>query len=140
MFLLFVDCIFCKIVNRQVQAKILSETDSSMSFLDAFPLSKGHSLVIPKNHRQKIQDLLPDEVTDLFSMVHHVTSKVDHLTGATLVAIHNGKNAGQEVPHLHVHIVPRIPSDSAGPIHSMFDSTATLSNDQMSEICEKLKD
>ena len=134
------DCIFCKIVNRKVQAKILSETYNSMAFLDAFPLSKGHSLVIPKNHRQKIQDLLPDEVADLFSMVRHVTSKVDRLTGATLVAIHNGKNAGQEVPHLHVHIVPRTSGDSAGPIHSMFDSTVVLSDDQISELYEKLKD
>ena len=47
-------------------------------------------------------------------------SKVDSITGSTLIAIHNGETAGQEIPHVHVHLVPRSKSDSAGPIHSMF--------------------
>ena len=80
------DCIFCKIISGDVPAKILKETASSISFLDAFPLAKGHVIVIPKNHHQKIQDLSNDENVDLFSLVHLMISKVDTLTGATLVA------------------------------------------------------
>ena len=133
------DCIFCKIVSGEIPTKILSESEHSISFLDAFPLAKGHVLVIPKNHHQKIQDLSPDENTDLFSLVHKMTSKVDSITGATLLAVHNGKDAGQEVPHVHVHLVPRTRTDSAGAIHNMFDSSVKLSEEEISELYEKLK-
>ncbi len=133
------DCIFCKIITGDVPAKILSETEHSISFLDAFPLAKGHVLVIPKNHHQKIQDMSKEENTDLFSLVHTVLSKVDSMTGATLVAAHNGKDAGQEVPHVHVHLVPRSIDDSAGTIHSMFNSDLTLSASELDELCDKLR-
>jgi len=133
------DCIFCKIISGGIPAKILKETSNSVSFLDAFPLAKGHVLVMPKNHHQKIQDMSPEENTDLFSLVHLMISKVDAITGATLVAVHNGKEAGQEVPHVHVHLVPRSADDSAGTIHSMFDSTLKLSESEIEELYNKLK-
>ena len=132
------DCIFCKIISGQIPAKILKETDDSISFLDAFPLAKGHVLVIPKNHHQKIQDMSIQENSDLFSLVHEMVSNVDKITGSTLVAIHNGKGAGQEIPHVHVHLVPRSENDSAGPIHSMF-TPVNLSESEMDELYNKLK-
>ncbi len=134
-----VDCIFCKIVSGNVDAKILSETVHSISFLDAFPLAKGHVLVIPKSHHQKIQDMSKEENADLFSLVHTILSKVDSVTGATLMAAHNGKDAGQEVPHVHVHLVPRSIDDSAGAIHSMFDSDLILSESELGELHDELK-
>jgi len=133
------DCIFCKIIMGDIPAKILKETIHSISFLDAFPLAKGHTLVIPKKHHQKIQDLSRDENNDLFSLVHLMISKVDSMTGATLVAIHNGKDAGQEVPHVHVHLVPRSVSDSAGTIHSMFNNILKISESKTDELYNKLK-
>jgi len=133
------DCIFCKIISGNIPAKILKETTLSISFLDAFPLAKGHVLVIPKTHHQKIQDMSNDENIDLFSLVHEMISKVDSVSGATLVAVHNGIDAGQEVPHVHVHLVPRSKDDSAGPIHSMFDSSLNLSESEVDDIYNKLK-
>ena len=109
-----------------------------MAFLDAFPLAKGHTLVIPKNHHVKIQDMSDEENSDLFSLVHKVLPKIDKLTGATLVAIHNGKEAGQEIPHVHVHLVPRTAGDSAGAIHSMFNAVK-FSDSEIEEIYHKLK-
>jgi len=134
-----VDCIFCKIISGDIQTKILKETPNSLSFLDAFPLAKGHVLVIPKNHHQKIQDMTIEENTDLFSLVHLMISKVDSITGSTLVAVHNGAEAGQEIPHVHVHLVPRNKDDSAGAIHSMFNSTLKLSESEINELYNKLK-
>ncbi|MBS3926241.1 MAG: HIT family protein [Nitrosarchaeum sp.] len=131
-------CIFCKIISKQIPAKIIQETSHSIAFLDAFPLVKGHTLIIPKNHHMKIQDLNHEENSDLFSLVHKVLSKVDKLTGSTLVAVHNGKDAGQEVPHVHVHLVPRAQGDSAGPIHTMF-KTIKFSDSEIEEIYNKLK-
>lgn len=132
------DCIFCKIISGQIPSKIIHETTHSVAFLDAFPLAKGHTLVIPKNHHVKIQDMSNEENSDLFSLVHKVLSKVDRLTGATLVAIHNGKDAGQEIPHVHVHLVPRNAGDSAGPIHSMFNSVK-FSDSEIEQVYNKLK-
>ena len=133
------DCIFCKIVSGEIKSKFLKETKHSVSFLDAFPLATGHVLIIPKNHHQKIQDMSIEENTDLFSLVHQMISNVDEITGSTLVAIHNGKDAGQEIPHVHIHLVPRSKDDSAGAIHSMFSSTVTLSESEMDGLYKKLK-
>lgn len=134
------DCIFCKICSGEIPTKIITKTEQSIAFLDAFPLTKGHTLVIPKKHHEKIQNMSAEENTDLFSTIHKLISKIDNLTGATLVAIHNGKAAGQEIPHLHVHLVPRSENDSGGPIHCLFDSTFKASDSELSDIYEKLKD
>lgn len=133
------DCIFCNIISGEIKSKFLKETKHSVSFLDAFPLATGHVLIIPKNHHQKIQDMSIEENTDLFTLVHQMISNVDKITGSTLVAIHNGKDAGQEIPHVHIHLVPRSKDDSAGAIHSMFNSTVTLSESEMDVLYEKLK-
>ena len=133
------DTVFSKIVAGEIPAKIIKETEHSLAFLDAFPLAKGHTLVIPKNPREKIQDLTEEENKDLFSLVHEMVSKVDSVTGATLIAIHNGKEAGQEIPHVHVHLIPRSKSDSAGAVHSMFGSTLNLSESEIDDLHKQLK-
>ena len=132
------DCIFCKIVKGEIPSKKILETGKSLAFLDAFPVTAGHCLVIPRNHYEKIQDIPSEENKDLFETVRMVTSKIDQLTGATLIAIHNGKQSGQEVPHVHVHLIPRSKNDSAGPVHSMFKNTPKPSNETTEEIFKKL--
>ena len=133
------DCIFCKIAKKEISSKIIAETKKSIAFLDAFPLSRGHTLVIPKCHYEKVQDMTDMDNTDLFNTVHNVISKVDKLTGATLLAIHNGKDSGQEIPHVHVHLIPRQSSDQAGPVHSMFKDRPKLSDEELDELCAKIK-
>ena len=133
------DCIFCKIVKGEIPAKIIQETTKSLAFVDAFPLTKGHSLVIPKNHYEKLQEIPPEENAELFETVRNVLSKVDKLTNATLVALHNGKDSGQEVPHVHIHLIPRSKQDSAGPFHSMFKDRPKLSDKEFVDLFEKLK-
>ena len=133
------DCIFCKIAEKEIPTKIITETENSVAFLDAFPLSRGHTLVIPKRHYKKIQDMADIDNIDLFNTVHKVISKVDKLTDATLLAIHNGKNSGQEIPHVHVHLIPRQSSDQAGPVHSMFKDRPKLSDEELDELCAKIK-
>ena len=133
------DCIFCKIVKGEIPAKIIQETTKSLAFMDAFPLTKGHSLVIPKNHYEKLQEIPPEENAELFETVRNVLSKVDKLTNATLIALHNGKDSGQEVPHVHIHLIPRSKQDSAGPVHSMFKDRPKLSDKEFVDLFEKLK-
>ena len=133
------DCIFCKIAKKEISSKIIAETKKSIAFLDAFPLSRGHTLVIPKCHYEKVQDMTDMDSTDLFNTVYKVISKVDKLTGATLLAIHNGKDSGQEIPHVHVHLIPRQSSDQAGPVHSMFKDRPKLSDEELDELYAKIK-
>ncbi len=134
------DCIFCKIVKREIPAKIIGETEKSLAFIDAFPLTKGHSLVIPKNHYEKMQDISAEDNADLFETVRRVISKVDKISNATLLAVHNGKESGQEIPHVHVHLIPRSAEDLAGPVHSMFKDRPKLSESEINQIHEKLKE
>ena len=107
--------------------------------MDAFPLTKGHSLVIPKKHYEKIQDMPSEENSDLFDTVQKVIAKVDTITNATLVAIHNGKESGQEIPHVHIHLIPRKNGDGAGPVHSMFNESPALTTEEKFELYDKLK-
>jgi len=133
------DCLFCKIANKEILSRIITETENSIAFLDAFPVSRGHTLVIPKNHYEKVQDMTDIDNNDLFDTVHKVISKVDKLTGSTLLAIHNGKDSGQEIPHVHVHLIPRELDDQAGPVHSMFKDRPKLSDEELDKLCAKIK-
>lgn len=132
------DCVFCKIVSGVIPSRKILETDRSLAFLDAFPLSKGHTLIIPKRHYEKVQQMSKEDNADLFEVARQVLSKVDTITGATLIAVHNGRGAGQEVPHVHVHLIPRSPDDSAGPVHDMFAKKPNLSGSELDDIQKKL--
>ncbi len=134
------DCIFCKIIKKEIPAKIILETSKSLAFMDAFPLTKGHSLVIPKTHYEKIQDISSEDNADLFETVRKTIAKVDKITNATLLAVHNGKESGQEIPHVHVHLIPRSSNDSAGPVHSMFQNMPKLSDIEINQLYDKLKE
>ena len=133
------DCIFCKIVDGKISSRKLVETEKSLAILDAFPLTKGHTLVIPKKHHVKIQEMSKEDNADLFEVVRIMAEKMERMAPSSLVAIHNGKESGQEVPHVHVHIIPRNISDSVGPVHSMFSKKPQLTNDEFNYIAEKLR-
>lgn len=134
------DCIFCNIIKGKIPAQKIIETEKSLAFLDAFPLTKGHTLVIPKNHYCKIQEMSKEDNADLFETVRVITGKIENLFPSSLIAVHNGKESGQEVPHVHVHIIPRSTSDGAGPIHNMFAKRPKLTNNEFDQIAEKLRD
>ena len=133
------DCIFCKIVNGEIKSRLIMESKNSVAFLDAFPVTKGHTLVIPKTHYGKIQDMTQDDSIDLFRVVCEVVPKIDKITGSTLLAIHNGKESGQEIPHVHVHLIPRQSNDLAGPVHSMFKNRPNLSDEEFDQLHMMLK-
>jgi len=132
-------CIFCKIISKEVPAKILYEDKYSISFLDAFPVAKGHTLVIPKKHFAQIQDMSSDMNQKLFDTVHKMITKIDSVMGSTLVLIHNGKDSGQEIMHVHVHLIPRGIDDSGDNLDSMFKNKIKLTDDEIDDLCTKIK-
>ena len=136
------NCIFCKVAQKKIDAKIIDENENAIAFLDAFPLTAGHTLVITKNHYAKLQDVDYDQINQLFSLANKLLPSIEKGTGvqSTLIAIHNGKDAGQEIPHLHVHIVPRKLGDGGGSIHSMFDSSHRLEEREIIKVFKKIKE
>jgi histidine triad (HIT) family protein len=136
-----VNCIFCKIVSGKLKARIINENDYAMAFLDAFPLSSGHTLVVPKAHYSKVQDMNKEYSCAIFSIACRIAAILETTVkvNASIIAVHNGRDAGQEVPHVHIHIVPRSANDGAGPIHSMFNSRPKLDDEEMDKLADKLR-
>ncbi|AIF84703.1 HIT family hydrolase, diadenosine tetraphosphate hydrolase [Candidatus Nitrososphaera evergladensis SR1] len=134
------NCIFCKIATGQIPARVIMQNDRATAFLDAFPLAAGHTLVVPKAHFQKVQDMDAPDAQAVFDLVYKITARVESAagTGASTIAIHNGKEAGQEVSHVHIHIIPRKPGDGAGPVHSMFKNRPKLSAQEMDALLDKM--
>jgi len=133
------DCIFCKIVNGTIPAKKLYETPNSLAFLDAFPLARGHTLVIPKNHYDKVQNMNTQDNGDLFEVVRIMAGRLESISPSVLIAVHNGKESGQEIPHVHVHLIPRDSSDGAGPVHNMFSKRPSLDENEFEKIAKIIK-
>ena len=103
------DCIFCNIVDKKQDAHIIFEDETHIAIMDKYPIQKGHSLVMPKLHHEKIIDMSNDEVGALFSRVPVIARGILVATGADGFNIgqNNGKSANPIIPHVHVHIIPR---------------------------------
>ena len=134
------NCIFCKIIAGEIPAKVIMQNEKAMALLDAFPLAAGHTLVIPKSHYAKVQQMSEQDAMAVFEIIWKIADAVEAASqvNASTIAIHNGSEAGQEVPHVHVHIVPRKKEDGAGPIHSMFKVKPKLSPKEMDVVCDRI--
>jgi histidine triad (HIT) family protein len=100
-------CIFCDIVARKSSAWIVYEDERTLAFLDLFPFTRGHLLVVPKRHVDRLVDLPADEFGPYLSAVAEVCRRVERLSHHYNVAMNQGALAGQIAFHLHVHIIPR---------------------------------
>ncbi|MDQ2976425.1 MAG: HIT family protein [Acidobacteriota bacterium] len=100
-------CLFCGIVNGEVNASFVFEDETSLAFLDHRPLFRGHCLLIPKIHYETLSDLPENLVGPFFKNVQLLTRAVEAALEAegSFVAMNN--RVSQSVPHLHVHVVPR---------------------------------
>lgn len=102
-------CIFCKIIEKSIPSKILFENDKNLAFLDIFPVSKGHTIVIPKNHYKNLEEIPNDALSELFEIVKKVSILIHKklkVNGYNILQ-NNFRAAGQVVNHYHVHIIPR---------------------------------
>ena len=108
--------IFARIVAGEIPCQRVFENEHVLAFLDINPLAEGHVLLIPKHAAERIEDLPPDEAAELGRQVPILVRKVMAATGAPgcNVLLNNGTVAGQEVPYVHFHIIPRRPDDKLG--------------------------
>ena len=102
-------CIFCDIISKNREGHFIYEDDSHVAFLDKYPIDKGHTLVVPKIHHEKITDMDEKNVGELFSVIPKIARAIMKSTGAIAFSLaqNNGRAAKQIIPHVHVHIIPR---------------------------------
>lgn len=102
------DCLFCKIVSKEIPAFVVYEDAQVIAFLDIHPVNQGHTLVVPKVHADAITDASPDVLSAMIVVAQKVAKGL-MATGAEGVNVlqNTGPVAGQVVPHLHIHVIPR---------------------------------
>ncbi|MBW3582442.1 MAG: HIT family protein [Euryarchaeota archaeon] len=134
------DCVFCKIAAGDIPAAIIDEDDHAFAFLDIRPLTRGHMLVVPKEHVARLADLKETPRRSLWDLVHGLVPRIEESVSADgmTVAVNDGSAAGQEVPHVHVHLVPRKKGDGYGPIHALFGTPKEADKKELGILAEQI--
>ena len=103
------DCIFCKIINKEIPGKIVYEDDVCMAFLDLSQATYGHTLVIPKKHYANILEVDDETLAHVMKIVKNLANQIVEKLDAKGVNVLTNTNevAGQTVHHFHIHILPR---------------------------------
>ena len=98
-------CIFCKIINKEIPSTIVHENEAFLAFHDLYPKAPVHVLIIPKKHVENFQNVDPETMAEMTPFIQEVAQKLGvDKTGYRLVT-NNGEDAGQEVFHLHFHLL-----------------------------------
>lgn len=114
-------CLFCQIARGERPAHTVYEGERVVAFLDIYPCTPGHTLVIPREHSATLNEMSPEDAGWLFQAAALVATKVQGAMGAAgfNLGVNNGKAAGQEVFHVHIHIIPRYAGDGGGSMKSV---------------------
>jgi len=130
------DCLFCDILSGKKNGHFIYEDDLHVSILDKYPIDTGHSLIIPREHYEKITDMNPSDVGEMFSIVPKIAKAILDATGADAFSVgqNNGRAAKQIIPHVHVHIIPRY--NHKGTI---WTKRSIEDDAELSKLAEKIK-
>ena len=130
-----VDCVFCNIVKGSTASHVIYQDDEYVAILDKYPIAFGHTLVMPKKHFERVNDLSLREFGALYARVYALNRIITFRMNASAshISINDGVAANQLIPHVHVHIIPRSLNDNAG-----FTARKLVKIDEMAELREKL--
>ena len=132
------DCIFCKIVAGELPSARVYEDETKLAFMDIGPVQPGHTLLIPKKHYERFTDLPDDLAADLARVLPRLSRAVAGAAdadGFNLLQM-NGACAGQVVPHVHIHIIPRHEDDG----YSFHWKAGAYAEGEMQEWQRKIKE
>lgn len=135
------DCVFCKIIKKEIPAFFLYEDKFVIAFLDINPLAAGHTLVVPKKHFVDIFDINKEMLKRIISVAQKVSQKMKRVlrvNGVNLVNF-SGVYADQSVFHFHLHIIPREKGDNIDLDSWWQTKTKEIENQKLKEIASKLK-
>jgi histidine triad (HIT) family protein len=107
------NCIFCKIIRGDLPSYNIYADETCVAFLDLFPATAGHTLLVPRAHHELMDTMPPDQVAAVFNRIPELGKAVKAAVGADAynLLVNNGREAGQVVPHVHIHIIPRKAGD-----------------------------
>ena len=130
------ECIFCDVMDGKLPSYMIYDDDDCLAILDKYPIDNGHSLIITRQHYEKITDMSIDDVSKLFSKVPKIINAIIKATGADAFSIaqNNGKSAKQIIPHVHVHLIPRY--NATG---TLWTKRKIMSDDELKQLAEKIK-
>lgn len=131
-------CLFCKIARGEIPAEKIYEDEYILAFLDITPRSPGHTMVIPKEHARNLLELPSKLIAPFFEGVQKVLGMIHRALepdGFTL-GMNQGKVSGQEVDHLHFHIMPRWHGDGG---HSVQSVISNIPQEELKAIGEKIR-
>jgi histidine triad (HIT) family protein len=135
------NCIFCKIVRREAPASIVVEDAVTVAFLDIRPMAPGHTLVIPKIHATYLEDLPDRSDGPILKTARRVASALRR-SGLRCDAVNlwlaDGKDAGQQVFHVHMHVIPRFHGDGLG-IRVGPDYGRTSTREELEAVAAKIR-
>ena len=102
-------CIFCRIIEGSAPSHKVYEDEHTLAFLDIRPISDGHTLIVTKAHVDMLEDLDTIHSEALFRTLHRILGPIQRAMDAPAasIGINNGREAGQLVPHIHIHVIPR---------------------------------
>ena len=126
------ECVFCKIIKREIPADIIYENNEVLAFLDIKPVNFGHTLVIPKKHYEKMENTPDDNLSVVFANAKKMMKAVKEAMSADFVAL---SVIGIDVPHFHIHLIPRYFNDNM----PVFWPRKKYKNGENAKIAEKIK-
>jgi histidine triad (HIT) family protein len=136
------NCIFCKIAGGEIPASIVAETDTALAMMDIQPVNPGHVLVIPKSHATYLADLDAEIGGDVFQLAMRVASGL-RKSGVRCEGVSfylaDGKVAGQEVFHVHLHVIPRFEGDGFG-VHYGQKYGEHPAREELARVAQSIKD
>lgn len=130
-------CLFCKLIRGQIPSASVYEDEHVFAFLDINPMNKGHVLVVPKHHSETIFDAHSDLGAALFTAIQRVGKAVMQATGAQGLNViqNNYAAAGQEVAHVHWHLIPRHVDDG----HKHWPQGRYADNSEMQAVAQAIQ-
>ena len=122
------DCLFCSIVEGAIPNHTVYEDEHCLAFLDIYPRSKGHTVVIPKKHATTILDLDEESAAAFMPAVQKSMQRIADVLAPEgfSVGANQGEAGGQEIMHLHMHIMPRWKGDGGGNMHSIVKAESDM--------------
>ncbi len=134
------DCIFCKILKKEIPSMRIYENEGAIAMLDVKPLAPGHSIVIPKTHVALIEEMSEKDLASVFLAVKDVLNQIknsDIKPHGFTIGINDGKAAHQFVPHVHIHILPRFEKDGGGSVHTIVSNPPSMELKTVFEMINK---
>lgn len=109
------NCLFCQVIEKKVPASVVYEDEKCIAFMDIFPIRPGHTLVVPKSHGAHLRALSVDYRRHIFEIANEIMiaqSQCGIAFEAANLLVNDGKAANQHVPHVHIHLIPRVKGDT----------------------------